>query len=152
MLALDEAGEWDAQEKAGGLGVRLFSAEITYHWFDAFTRHWQDSRKQNQEEFKPIALLPWAPGVQRVTGEADQEKQGHLCADLCRSWDGTEINHRQVDVAKRGQEVCVNTEPTPDASPKHMEGLLKPQMLLSVRLAAVQPSMPWKTGSERKTT
>lgn len=29
-----------------------------------------------------------------------------------------EINHKQVDVAKKGQEVCVKIEPIPGESPK----------------------------------
>ena len=52
ILAFDVRIERDAQEMADSLGVRIFSAEIIYHLFDAFTNYRQDYKKQKQEEFK----------------------------------------------------------------------------------------------------
>lgn len=52
ILAFDVRVERDAQEMADSLGVRIFSAEIIYHLFDAFTKYRQDYKKQKQEEFK----------------------------------------------------------------------------------------------------
>lgn len=52
ILAFDVRIERDAQEMADSLGVRIFSAEIIYHLFDAFTKYRQDYKKQKQEEFK----------------------------------------------------------------------------------------------------
>nr|XP_042122480.1 LOW QUALITY PROTEIN: eukaryotic translation initiation factor 5B [Peromyscus maniculatus bairdii] len=129
ILAFDVRIERDAQEMADSLGVRIFSAEIIYHLFDAFTKYRQDYKKQKQEEFKHIAVFPCKmkilpqyifnsrdPIVIGVTVEAGQVKQGTpMCVPSKNFVDigivtSIEINHRQVDVAKKGQEVCVKIE------------------------------------------
>uniref|UniRef100_A0A8C3L2U9 Eukaryotic translation initiation factor 5B n=1 Tax=Chrysolophus pictus TaxID=9089 RepID=A0A8C3L2U9_CHRPC len=89
ILAFDVRIERDAQEMADSLGVRIFSAEIIYHLFDAFTKYRQDYKKQKQEEFKHIAVFPCKmkilpqfifnsrdPIVMGVVVEAGQVKQG----------------------------------------------------------------------------
>lgn len=137
ILAFDVRIERDAQEMADSLGVRIFSAEIIYHLFDAFTKYRQDYKKQKQEEFKHIAVGPCKikilpqyifnsrdPIVMGVTVEAGQVKQGTpMCVPSKNFVDigivtSIEINHKQVDVAKKGQEVCVKIEPIPGESPK----------------------------------
>lgn len=52
ILAFDVKIERDSQELADSLGVRIFSAEIIYHLFDAFTKYRDDYKKQKQDEFK----------------------------------------------------------------------------------------------------
>ncbi|XP_051008717.1 eukaryotic translation initiation factor 5B [Acomys russatus] len=137
ILAFDVRIERDAQEMADSLGVRIFSAEIIYHLFDSFTKYRQDYKKQKQEEFKHIAVFPCKmkilpqyvfnsrdPIVIGVIVEAGQVKQGTpLCVPSKNFVDigivtSIEINHKQVDVAKKGQEVCVKIEPIPGESPK----------------------------------
>uniref|UniRef100_A0A8C1Z5Q4 Eukaryotic translation initiation factor 5B n=1 Tax=Cyprinus carpio TaxID=7962 RepID=A0A8C1Z5Q4_CYPCA len=58
ILAFDVKIERDSQELADSLGVRIFSAEIIYHLFDAFTKYREDYKKQKQDEFKHIAVFP----------------------------------------------------------------------------------------------
>uniref|UniRef100_A0A8C1JJT3 Eukaryotic translation initiation factor 5B n=1 Tax=Cyprinus carpio TaxID=7962 RepID=A0A8C1JJT3_CYPCA len=58
ILAFDVKIERDSQEMADSLGVRIFSAEIIYHLFDAFTKYREDYKKQKQDEFKHIAVFP----------------------------------------------------------------------------------------------
>ncbi|XP_075772977.1 eukaryotic translation initiation factor 5B [Pelodiscus sinensis] len=137
ILAFDVRIERDAQEMADSLGVRIFSAEIIYHLFDAFTKYRQDYKKQKQEEFKHIAVFPCKmkilpqfifnsrdPIVMGVTVEAGQVKQGTLICVPSKNFveigivTSIEVNHKQVDVAKKGQEVCVKIEPIPGESPK----------------------------------
>ncbi|XP_030057275.1 eukaryotic translation initiation factor 5B [Microcaecilia unicolor] len=137
ILAFDVRIEREAQEMADGLGVRIFSAEIIYHLFDAFTKYRQDYKKQKQEEFKHIAVFPCKirilpqfifnsrdPIVVGVIIEAGQVKQGTpICVPSKNFVDigivtSIEINHKQVDVAKKGQEVCIKIEPIPGESPK----------------------------------
>lgn len=43
---------------ADSLGVRIFSADIIYHLFDAFTKYRDDFKRQKCEEFKNIAVFP----------------------------------------------------------------------------------------------
>ncbi|KAJ1118406.1 hypothetical protein NDU88_006597 [Pleurodeles waltl] len=137
ILAFDVRIERDAQEMADSLGVRIFSAEIIYHLFDAFTKYRQDYKKQKQEEFKHIAVFPCKirilpqfifnsrdPIVMGVIIEAGQVKQGTpLCVPSKNFVDigivtSIEVNHKQVDMAKKGQEVCIKIEPIPGDSPK----------------------------------
>ncbi|XP_054829515.1 eukaryotic translation initiation factor 5B isoform X2 [Eublepharis macularius] len=137
ILAFDVRIERDAQEMADSLGVRIFSAEIIYHLFDAFTKYRQDYKKQKQEEFKHIAVFPCKmkilpqfifnsrdPIVMGVLVEAGQVKQGTpMCVPSKNFIDigivtSIEVNHKQVDVAKKGQEVCVKIEPIPGEAPK----------------------------------
>uniref|UniRef100_A0A8C0GC38 Eukaryotic translation initiation factor 5B n=1 Tax=Chelonoidis abingdonii TaxID=106734 RepID=A0A8C0GC38_CHEAB len=137
ILAFDVRIERDAQEMADSLGVRIFSAEIIYHLFDAFTKYRQDYKKQKQEEFKHIAVFPCKmkilpqfifnsrdPIVMGVVVEAGQVKQGTLICVPSKNFveigivTSIEVNHKQVDVAKKGQEVCVKIEPIPGESPK----------------------------------
>ncbi|PKU42180.1 hypothetical protein llap_7525 [Limosa lapponica baueri] len=97
ILAFDVRIERDAQEMADSLGVRIFSAEIIYHLFDAFTKYRQDYKKQKQEEFNFFIVLQFVE-IGIVTS--------------------IEVNHKPVEVAKKGQEVCVKIEPIPGESPK----------------------------------
>uniref|UniRef100_A0A1A8HXM9 Eukaryotic translation initiation factor 5B n=1 Tax=Nothobranchius kuhntae TaxID=321403 RepID=A0A1A8HXM9_NOTKU len=137
ILAFDVKVERESQEMADSLGVRIFSAEIIYHLFDAFTKYREDYKKSKQEEFKHIAVFPVKlkvlpqfifnsrdPIVMGVSVEAGILKQG---TPLCVPSKGfveigvvtsIEINHKSVDTAKKGQEICIKIEPIPGESPK----------------------------------
>ncbi|XP_060715957.1 eukaryotic translation initiation factor 5B [Tachysurus vachellii] len=137
ILAFDVKIERDSQEMADSLGVRIFSAEIIYHLFDAFTKYREDYKKQKQEEFKHVAVFPCKlrilpqfifnsrdPIVMGVTVEAGVLKTGTpLCVPSKAFVDigivtSIEMNHKPVDTAKKGQEICVKIEPIPGESPK----------------------------------
>ncbi|XP_012675200.3 LOW QUALITY PROTEIN: eukaryotic translation initiation factor 5B [Clupea harengus] len=137
ILAFDVKVERDSQEMADSLGVRIFSAEIIYHLFDAFTKYREDYKKQKQDEFKHIAVFPCKlrilpqfifnsrdPIVMGVIVESGVVKQGTpVCVPTKGFVDigivtGIEINHKNVDSAKKGQEICVKIEPIPGESPK----------------------------------
>uniref|UniRef100_H3AUF4 Eukaryotic translation initiation factor 5B n=1 Tax=Latimeria chalumnae TaxID=7897 RepID=H3AUF4_LATCH len=137
ILAFDVRIEREAQEMADSLGVRIFSAEIIYHLFDAFTKYRQDYKKQKQDEFKHIAVFPCKlrilpqfifnsrdPIVAGVSIESGVIKQGTpLCVPGKNFVEigivtSIEVNHKQVDSARKGQEVCIKIEPIPGESPK----------------------------------
>ncbi|XP_068124303.1 eukaryotic translation initiation factor 5B isoform X2 [Hyperolius riggenbachi] len=137
ILAFDVRIEREAQEMADSLGVRIFSAEIIYHLFDAFTKYRQDYKKQKQEEFKHIAVFPCKirilpqfifnsrdPIVMGVIIDAGQVKQGTPICVPSKNFvevgivTSIEINHKSVEVARKGQEVCIKIEPIPGESPK----------------------------------
>ncbi|XP_073698536.1 eukaryotic translation initiation factor 5B [Garra rufa] len=137
ILAFDVKIERDSQELADSLGVRIFSAEIIYHLFDAFTKYREDYKKQKQDEFKHIAVFPCKlrilpqfifnsrdPIVMGVIVEAGVLRTGTpVCVPTKGFVDigivtGIEINHKSVDTAKKGQEICVKIEPIPGESPK----------------------------------
>ncbi|KAM9767062.1 eukaryotic translation initiation factor 5B isoform 2-T2 [Menidia menidia] len=137
ILAFDVKVERESQEMADSLGVRVFSAEIIYHLFDAFTKYREDYKKAKQDEFKNVAVFPVKlrvlpqfifnsrdPIVMGVTVEAGVLKQGTpLCVPSKGFVDigvvtSIEINHKSVDTAKKGQEICIKIEPIPGESPK----------------------------------
>ncbi|XP_069377636.1 eukaryotic translation initiation factor 5B [Paralichthys olivaceus] len=137
ILAFDVKVERESQEMADSLGVRIFSAEIIYHLFDAFTKYREDYKKAKQDEFKHIAVFPVKlkilpqfifnsrdPIVMGVTVEAGVLKQGTpICVPSKGFVDvgvvtSIEMNHKSVDTAKKGQEICIKIEPIPGESPK----------------------------------
>lgn len=137
ILAFDVKVERESQEMADSLGVRIFSAEIIYHLFDAFTKYREDYKKAKQDEFRHVAVFPVKlrvlpqfifnsrdPIVMGVTVEAGVLKQGTpLCVPSKAFVDigvvtSIEINHKPVDTAKKGQEICIKIEPIPGESPK----------------------------------
>ncbi|CAM4478421.1 hypothetical protein PO909_015592 [Leuciscus waleckii] len=137
ILAFDVKIERDSQEMADSLGVRIFSAEIIYHLFDAFTKYREDYKKQKQDEFKQLAVFPCKlrilpqfifnsrdPIVMGVIVDAGVLRTGTpVCVPTKGFVDigivtGIEINHKSVDIAKKGQEICVKIEPIPGESPK----------------------------------
>ncbi|GFN74730.1 eukaryotic translation initiation factor 5b-like, partial [Plakobranchus ocellatus] len=58
ILAFDVKVEREAQELADNLGVRIFTADIIYHLFDAFIKYRDELKRKRQEEFKHIAVFP----------------------------------------------------------------------------------------------
>ncbi|XP_070711766.1 eukaryotic translation initiation factor 5B [Pempheris klunzingeri] len=137
ILAFDVKVERESQEMADSLGVRVFSAEIIYHLFDAFTKYREDYKKAKQDEYKHIAVFPVKlrvlpqfifnsrdPIVMGVTIDAGVLRQGTpLCVPSKGFVDigvvtSIEMNHKAVDSAKKGQEICVKIEPIPGESPK----------------------------------
>ncbi|GLD67964.1 eukaryotic translation initiation factor 5B, partial [Lates japonicus] len=137
ILAFDVKVERESQEMADSLGVRIFSAEIIYHLFDAFTKYREDYKKAKQDEFKHIAVFPVKlrvlpqfifnsrdPIVMGVSVEAGVLRQGTpLCVPSKGFVDigvvtSIEMNHKSVDSAKKGQEICIKIEPIPGESPK----------------------------------
>ncbi|XP_058474603.1 eukaryotic translation initiation factor 5B [Solea solea] len=137
ILAFDVKVERESQEMADSLGVRVFSAEIIYHLFDAFTKYREDYKKSKQDEFKNIAVFPVKlrvlpqfifnsrdPIVMGVCVDAGVLKQGTpLCVPSKGFVDigvvtSIEMNHKSVDSAKKGQEICIKIEPIPGESPK----------------------------------
>ncbi|XP_049611755.1 eukaryotic translation initiation factor 5B [Syngnathus scovelli] len=137
ILAFDVKVEREGQEMADSFGVRIFSAEIIYHLFDAFTKYRDDYKKAKQEEFKNVAVFPVKirilpqfifnsrdPIVMGVSVEAGILRQGTpICVPSKGFVDigvvtSIEINHKTVDTAKKGQEICIKIEPIPGESPK----------------------------------
>ncbi|GAB1601092.1 eukaryotic translation initiation factor 5B-like isoform X1 [Argonauta hians] len=137
ILAFDVKIERDAQELADTLGVRIFSADIIYHLFDKFMSYREELKKKRQGDFRHIAVFPCKlrvmpeyifnsrdPIVVGVCVEAGFVKEGTpLCVPSKEFVEigrvsGIENNHKQVEVAKKGQEVCIKIEPIPGEAPK----------------------------------
>ncbi|KAG6448068.1 hypothetical protein O3G_MSEX005294 [Manduca sexta] len=137
ILAFDVKIERDAQELADQLGVKIFAADIIYHLFDKFTAYREELKQRKREEFKHIAVFPCKlkvlpqfvfnsrdPIVAGVMVEAGIVKEGTpICVPSKEFVElglvtSIEVNHKQVETARKGQEVCIKIEPIPGESPK----------------------------------
>ncbi|XP_045763921.1 eukaryotic translation initiation factor 5B [Maniola jurtina] len=137
ILAFDVKIERDAQEMADNLGVKIFAADIIYHLFDKFTAYRDELKQKKREEFKHIAVFPCKmkilpqfvfnsrdPIVAGVMVESGVVKEGTpICVPSKEFVElgivtSIEVNHKQVETARKGQEVCIKIEPIPGESPK----------------------------------
>ncbi|CAG7825528.1 unnamed protein product, partial [Allacma fusca] len=137
ILAFDVKVERDAQDLADNLGVRIFRADIIYHLFDQFTAYQDELKAKKRDEFKHIAVFPCKlkilpqfifntrdPIVVGVIVEAGIVKEGTpICVpskefvELGRVT-SIELNHKPMESARKGQEICIKIEPIPGESPK----------------------------------
>ncbi|TDZ65168.1 Eukaryotic translation initiation factor 5B [Colletotrichum trifolii] len=58
MLCFDVKVDKEAQAYADDVGVKIFTADIIYHLFDAFTKHMADLLEKKKEESKMLAVFP----------------------------------------------------------------------------------------------
>ncbi|KAI5693921.1 hypothetical protein M8J75_007924 [Diaphorina citri] len=137
ILAFDVKVERDAQELADSLGVKIFQADIIYHLFDKFTAYREELKAKKREEFKHIAVFPCRlkvlpqfifnsrdPIVMGVMVEAGIVKEGTPLCVPSREFvelgivTSIESNHKTVESARKGQEICIKIEPIPGEAPK----------------------------------
>lgn len=137
ILAFDVKVERDAQELADMLNVKIFQADIIYHLFDKFMAYQDDMKKKNRDQFKSIAVFPCKlkvlpqfvfnsrdPIVIGVMVESGIVKEGTpICVPSKEFVDlgvvtSIESNHKTVEAARKGQEICIKIEPLPGETPK----------------------------------
>ncbi|VVC44813.1 Translation protein, beta-barrel domain,Translation initiation factor IF- 2, domain 3,P- [Cinara cedri] len=137
ILAFDVKIEKDAQELADTLNVKIFQADIIYHLFDKFTAYQDDLKKKNRDQYKSVAVFPCKlkilpqfifnsrdPIVMGVIVEAGIVKEGTpICVPTKEFVDlgivtSIESNHKAVESARKGQEICIKIEPLPSEAPK----------------------------------
>jgi len=58
MLCFDVKIDKDAAAYAAEVGVKIFTADIIYHLFDAFNKHMDQIKEQKKEESKLLAVFP----------------------------------------------------------------------------------------------
>lgn len=137
ILAFDVKVERDAQEMADNVGVRIFQADIIYHLCDRFTNYRKELKEQKQREFKDIAVFPCKlrvlpqcvfnsrdPIVCGVVVEAGVVKVGTpLCVPSKEFINvgivtSIEVDHKPMEFARPGKEVCIKIENVPGETPK----------------------------------
>ncbi|XP_053956980.1 eukaryotic translation initiation factor 5B [Anastrepha ludens] len=137
ILAFDVKVEREAQEMADSLGVKIFQADIIYHLFDKFMAYRDELKQKKREEFRSIAVFPCKlkilpqfifnsrdPIVMGVMVENGIVKVGTpICVPSKEFVDigvvtSIESNHKQIESARKGQEICIKIEPIPGESPK----------------------------------
>jgi len=137
ILAFDVKVERDAQEMADREGVKIFQADIIYHLFDRFTEYQAELVRKNKEQFRSVAVFPCKlkmmpdhvymsrdPIVAGVKVESGTVRIGTpICVpskEFCYIGILTGIQHNNKDVesARKGDEVCVKIESVPGEAPK----------------------------------
>ncbi|KAL2021938.1 hypothetical protein VTK56DRAFT_6357 [Thermocarpiscus australiensis] len=58
MLCFDVKVDKEAQQYADEQGIKIFTADIIYHLFDAFTKHINEQNEKKKEESKMLAVFP----------------------------------------------------------------------------------------------
>ncbi|KAI1205723.1 uncharacterized protein F4807DRAFT_273262 [Annulohypoxylon truncatum] len=58
MLCFDVKIDKEAQAHAEENGIKIFTADIIYHLFDAFTKHMEEQLEKKKEESKMLAVFP----------------------------------------------------------------------------------------------
>jgi translation initiation factor 5B len=58
MLCFDVKVDKEAHAYAEDQGIKIFTADIIYHLFDAFTKHMDDMLERKKEESKLLAVFP----------------------------------------------------------------------------------------------
>nr|CAB3241971.1 eukaryotic translation initiation factor 5B-like [Phallusia mammillata] len=137
ILAFDVKVEREAQEIADSVGVKIFTADIIYHLFDAFMKHREDLKKQKQDEYRQIAVFPCKVQIVPncvfksrdpiIVGVKVETGQLRLGTPLCvpnREFlklgivTSMQVNHKDIEVARNPQEVCIKIEGVPGEAPK----------------------------------
>jgi len=137
ILAFDVKIERDAQEMADSMGVKIFQADIIYHLFDRFTSYQEELKQKNRDQFKNVAVFPCKlrmlpncifksrdPIVAGVVVEAGIVRPGTpLCVpskSFCQLGicSGIQHNNKEVESARKGEEVCIKIDPLPGEAPK----------------------------------
>ncbi|XP_076067852.1 eukaryotic translation initiation factor 5B [Oratosquilla oratoria] len=137
ILAFDVKVERDAQELADKEGVRIFSELTIYHLGDRYVEYINDYKKKKQDEFRHVAVFPSRlkiiptaifnkrdPIVLGVTVDAGLLRTGTpLCVPSKEFVEigivtSMEFDHKVVELAKKGVDVCIKIEPSPGSTPK----------------------------------
>ncbi|CAI8008990.1 Eukaryotic translation initiation factor 5B [Geodia barretti] len=137
ILAFDVKVEREAQEIADNVGVKIFTADIIYHLFDNFLLHRKELHDRQRRQHEAMAIFPCKlrilpncvfntrdPIVVGVVVEAGLIKKGTVLTIPSKSFvdvgvvSSLEVNHKQVDIAHKGVEVCIKIEPTGGEAPK----------------------------------
>ncbi|CAH8490519.1 unnamed protein product [Schistosoma turkestanicum] len=137
ILAFDVRVDKDARKLATQLNMKIFTSEIIYHLQTQMDKYMLDLKTGNQRKHRDLAVFPCklrilpemifnkrAPIVVGVRVEAGVVRVGtpicvpsRECVHLGRIF-SIESNHKPVEEARTGMEVCVRIDPTDGETPK----------------------------------
>ncbi|KAI2808302.1 Translation Initiation Factor 5B [Blomia tropicalis] len=137
ILAFDVKIERDAQEMADNVGVKIFAAEIIYHLFDRFTEYKAKLKADRKEANRHLAVFPCKlrilpncifnkrdPIVVGVSVEDGILVPGTPIAvpskelDMIGRVSTIEHDHKPLESARKGQEVCIKIDHVSSDAPK----------------------------------
>eukprot|EP00794_Sanderia_malayensis_P007046 gene7046-7837_t len=134
ILAFDVKVEREAQDLADKEGIKIFTADIIYHLFDKFTAYTEEYKQKEKDKHKHIAVFPCKLRIlpEHIFNKRDPIVIGfHIEAGIVRLGTpltvpskefcdigvvtGIEANHKNLERATAGQEVCIKIDSTGDA-------------------------------------
>ncbi|XXG40433.1 hypothetical protein AAC387_Pa01g1152 [Persea americana] len=126
ILAFDVKVTPEARELADETGVKIFIADIIYHLFDQFKAYIDNLKEEKKKETAEEAVFPCVLKIMPdcifnkkdpiVVGVDILEGIAKVGTPICIPLRGfidigriasIEVNHKQVDVAKKGQQVAI---------------------------------------------
>ena len=140
LLAFDVPVDRDASDLAEEFGVKIFTANIIYHLFDAFTEYMKNLEEQKRKDAAPIAVFPCL--IKIIPGNVFNKKSpiiigvdvlegtlkvGTPMCVVAKDTNqvikigkvvGIEHNHKPKQEAKRGDAVAVRIESPNYDTPK----------------------------------
>ncbi|TGZ59863.1 hypothetical protein CRM22_008852 [Opisthorchis felineus] len=137
ILAFDVKIDRDAQKLAADLNVRIFTSEIIYRLQTQMEEYIEDLKRGNRRKHRDLAVYPCklrilpdmvfnkrAPIVVGVHIEAGVLRENtpicvpsRECVHLGRVF-SIEFNHKPLQEARTGQEVCIRIDPLDGETPK----------------------------------
>ncbi|KAF7255587.1 hypothetical protein EG68_07913 [Paragonimus skrjabini miyazakii] len=137
ILAFDVKVDKDAQKLAAELKVKIFTSEIIYRLQTQMEEYIDDLKRGNRQKHRDLAIYPCklrilpdmvfnkrAPIVVGVHVEAGVVRErtplcvpSKDCIHLGRVY-SIESNHKPVEEARTGQEVCIRIDPLDGETPK----------------------------------
>ncbi|KAA3679371.1 translation initiation factor 5B [Paragonimus westermani] len=137
ILAFDVKVDKDAQKLAAELKVKIFTSEIIYRLQTQMEEYIDDLKRGNRQKHRDLAVYPCklrilpdmifnkrAPIVVGVHVEAGVVRErtplcvpSKDCIHLGRVY-SIESNHKPVEEARTGQEVCIRIDPLDGETPK----------------------------------
>uniref|UniRef100_A0A6G3ME35 Eukaryotic translation initiation factor 5B n=1 Tax=Henneguya salminicola TaxID=69463 RepID=A0A6G3ME35_HENSL len=137
ILAFDVKIDTEAQLLANKNGVKIFTAPIIYHLYDQYIAYEKEYRKQQADKFRNLAVFPCILRILPesvfktrdpiIVGVHIEEGTARIGTPLCvptknnlliGTLASLEINHKAVDVAIKGQEVCIKIANFDGEAPK----------------------------------
>lgn len=85
MLCFDVPVTFEAEEQAKREGVKIFSAMIIYHLFDAFKKHMEEVKEARQKEAAPNAVWPCKLKILKPFASRDPIILGFVSSTKCCS-------------------------------------------------------------------
>ncbi|KAL7422181.1 eukaryotic translation initiation factor 5B [Cryptotrichosporon argae] len=105
MLCFDVPVTFEAEEQAKKDGVKIFSAMIIYHLFDAFKKHMSEVKEARQKEAAPNAVWPVKLSIIKCFASKDPIIVGCDIADGTTARVGTPVGVVRYDKEKGTRDI-----------------------------------------------
>mmetsp|Transcript_12421 Transcript_12421/g.45287 ORF Transcript_12421/g.45287 Transcript_12421/m.45287 type:complete len:553 (+) Transcript_12421:366-2024(+) len=141
ILCFDVGVSKEAQQMANDMDVKIFTADIIYHLFDQFTAYMAQVRERKRAEASPYAVFPCilkilpqfvfnkkdpivlgvdiAEGIAKVGTPICIPSQNFITLGKIASM---EMNHKDVDIARKGDSVAMKIQSTTAAESARLYG------------------------------